>query len=572
MKLPSGDIISPMTAKKAWVDGVVTAVKTRLMTIVVWAVIIVAIYATVQTNRINHAATVASLSSKDPAVRQAEILKWAEKDQLADVLASTEDPNSDDKSPVNVASTAIRETCTADFVAMLSTGKAPDDEAMDNLYALHKDSDAKVKTATIDGLTAIGKKSDGNVTKIVNHLADGDPDVRSAASDALGKIGGDFVIARVVDAISGKPAGAKDDALATLPKIGKPASPSVISLLDTPDATFKGKLIGILGDIADPKAIPTLEQQAAATPRDPQIRRLALLSLSNVVVAALPTKAALDKAAADAAKAIAAGKPPAPSIVPTPADAATAIGAAPVLIEALGNTADDSRARSSCALALGRVKTAGAITALVQALGDIDTHITQAARTGLEAVGPAAVPSLAVAVKSPVEQVRAGAAYALGGIGNASALAALAPALTDPAVAVRQSVCESLGHSATPAAVPLLVARLSDANGFVAGAASVSLVVIGKPAITALVATLGSDNPTAPIYASRALRAIGAEASPLVMAAAQSGSSKQRTWCAVVLGWLHAPDAKPLLQKLAASTDPSVSFAAQQALQQFAAG
>lgn len=571
-KISSGDINSPMTAKKSWADGVVEAIKARLITVVVWVIIVAAIYGAIQVNRYNHAVTVAHLSSKVASIRIAEILKWSHSEQVADALASTEDPNSDDKSPINVRSASIRETCAADYVTSIKSGGVPDIEAMNNLYALHKDSNAKVQAAAITGLTFLGLKSPANIDKIVNRLADGDPDVRGAASDTLGKIGGPIVLVKLIAAVNGTPAGAKDDALATLPKVGIPASPYVISLLGTPDAAFKGKLISILGGIADPKSIPTLEMEALAQPRDPQIRRLALLNLASVVVATIPTPASIASAAASAAKAAASGTPPAPSNAPTADDVKTALAAAPVLIGALNNHDDDSRARAQCALALGRIKSGPAIASLVLALGDIDTHISQGARTGLESVGPAAVPALAAAVKSPDEQVRGGAAYALGGIGNASALSALMPSLTDPSTEVRRSVCEALGYSSNPEAIPLLVARLADPNGFVAGAAATSLVDIGKPAIPALVAVLGSSNPTAPIYGSQALQAIGAEAGPLVMAAARTGSPNQKTWCAVVLGWLHDPTAKPLLEELAVSSDPATSFAAKQALEQFTAG
>lgn len=569
-KLSSGDIIPPMTAKKSFVDGAMEAVRARLVTVIVWVVIIAVIYVSIQVNRYRHAVTVAHLSSANAAVRDAEILEWSRSEQLADALASTEDPNSDDKSPVNVKSKAIRETCSADYVALIEAGKAPDDEAMDNLYALHKDTDLPVQKASVAGLAFIGLKKPSNVTKMVARLADGDPDVRLAASDALGKIGGADVIAKLVGAINGNPPGAKDDALATLPKVGIPAAPAVVGLLNTPDNDFKGKLIMTLGTIADPRSIPTLEAEAQAQPLNPQIRRLSLLSLSAAVIANTPTPAALAAKQAAAAKAIAAKTPP--PFVPGPADVKMADTASTVLIAAVNNPADDSRARSQCALALGHIKSAPAVTALITALSDIDSQISQAARTGLESAGPAAVPQLAVAVKSPAVQVRAGAAYALGGIGNPAALSALAPALSDPAIDVRRSACVALGYSSSKDAIPLLVARLSDDNGFVAGAASTSLVDIGAPAVPALVQALGSSNATAPLYASQALQAIGDAASRPVMQAAETGSDKQKTWCAVVLGWLHVPAAQPLLQRLAASSNPSTRFAATQALQQYTAG
>ncbi|HEY3329676.1 MAG TPA: HEAT repeat domain-containing protein [Capsulimonadaceae bacterium] len=553
-----------MTTKKSWVQGIVDAARARLVTTIVWIVILLVIYVAVEVNKSNHARTVANLS--DPASRPAEVLKWAKQGRLADALAETQDPNTDDKSPANVASTKIREAAATDLNTLIASGTVSDDDALANLYALHKDTDGAVKASTVTGLAAVAAKSDANLTKLIARLADGDPDIRGASADALASIKTDAVIAKVVDAVNGNPPGAKTDALTTLSKIGKPAGPAIVSLMDTPDTAYRGQLITMLAGVADPRSIPALKDQALAEPRDPSLRRLSLLSLSAVVVATMPSSTET-AAAAKPAVVDPAAKPAPPG--PTPEEIKLALSAAPVLVAAINDPTDDSRARAQCALALGRARSPEAIAALVKALGDVDTRIAVAARSGLQASGPGAVGMIAGAVKNPSPQVRAGAAYALGGIGTPAALAAIAPALTDSSDDVRKAACQALGHSANPGAVAPLVARLADANGFVAGEAATSLQLLGKWSVPQLVAALGSTSPTAPIYATRALAAIGPDAAGPIMAAALSGSEKQKTWCAVALGRIHDPKSEAVLQTLAKSSDPSTKYAAEQALRQF---
>lgn len=541
-----------MSNQPSKVNAAVEAIRSRLITVLVWAVIIVAIFVIVSINRANEAATQAKLASPEQGVRDAEVLDLALRDKLVDALSDTQDPNTDSNSPQNKLSSQIYKNAADSMNRLIDEGKIPDSAAFTNLFMLYKDGDSK-PGATL-GLAKLAAKSDANRRYLVQRLGDGDPDVRSAAVDALSYSGGPNLAtaataAEVVTLI--KNTSAQDSVESALGKIGAPAVPYLLPYLNDPDLAFREQIITMLGSIGNSTAVPDLLQLANATPPNPPVRRLALVSLAQIVLATIPA-------------------PPAPGSTPPAKPNLQAVAqarlAAPVLTAALNNPQDDSLARAEAALALGRIADPAAVKALVAALGDLDSRVSSFARDGIEAVGPPAVNALSQALKSSNEAVRASAAWALGGIGDSAALADIHPALTDPAYQVRIAAAQGLGASSNPQSVPMLVAMLNDSNGFVAGAASGSLVDIGNPAIPALITTLGASGQTAPFYASQALERMGSPAIPALEQAAQSGTAAQKTWSAVALGQIHDPQSKPVLQQLAASGDPSTRWAAQQAL------
>lgn len=534
---------------------IANAIRGHLITVAVWAAIVVAIFVIVSVNRANEAATEATLASPNQAVRDNTVLHLALENKLIDSLADTQDPNTDSNSPQNQKSAQIYKEAADSLNRLIDERRIPDSAAFGNLFMLYKDNDAK-PGATL-GLAKLAAKSDANRRYVVERLGDGDPDVRNAAVDTLSYSSGPNLAtaataAEVVGLI--KDTSAQDSVVSALNKIGKPAVPYLLPYLNDPNLAFRAKIIGMLGTIGSPAAVPALLALADEKPIDPPVRRLALVSLAQIVLATVPA-------------------PPSPGAAPPPApnpgDLALARSAAGVLTAALNNPQDDSLARAEAALALGRIANPPAITALVTALGDLDSRVASFARDGIEAAGPPAIPALAGALTSPNQAVRTSAAWALGGIGNPAALAAMKPALTDKDYQVRMAAAQGLGASATPQSAPILVAMLGDSNGFVAGTASNSLVVIGDPAIDPLIAALGQKGQTAPFYASQALVRMGDPAVPALIRAAQTGAPAQKTWSAVALGQIHSPEARPVLSQLTSSADPSTRWAAQQALSQF---
>jgi HEAT repeat protein len=541
-----------MSKGKTWVQVAVDAVRARLVTLAVWAAIIVVIFATVSYNRAQDAAIAARLSSADQNVRDAVVLELANQNKLIDALTDTEDPNSDSSSPQNKASAVIRENAAASLNRLIAAKKIADSPALNNEFLMRKDADTAVQKTATAGIAALASANRGNMDDVVSRLSDGDPDIRSAAVDALALIGGEPVALKVMPLI--KQDASHDSVVSLVTKIGKPAVPLVLPLLSDKDLTFREEMLGILGQIADSSSIPALIGQATQPNVDAPVRRLAVTDLADTVLNTIPAPGM-----------------PAPKTPPSPAAIALAHSAGPVLVAALNNGADDSEARSQSALALGRIASPQAISALVNALSDLDNHVQTAALNGIQAVGEPAVGALANILSSKNDIVRVAAAGALGGIGASDALAVLGPALHDPSDDVRRAAAEGLGRSANPAAVPLLISFLSDSNGFVAGEAANSLHLLGAPAIGPLTAQLASSNNTTAYYASLALNDIGSDAVPSLLQSAKSSVAGQRAWSAVTLGQIHDSRAVPVLQTLTKDTNPSARWAASQALLLFGA-
>lgn len=549
------------------------AIRARLVTLAVWALIIIGIFVAVSVNRSNQAKTEAALSSDNQAVRDGIVQSLVQQGRLTDALTATQNPNEDPKSDQNVESIKIR-TNAADSVDRLTAeGKFATDRAMDTMFLLCKDSEGAVKDKAKEGLATLGGQNDANLNAIVERLKDGDPDIRGAAVDVLGKIGGDKV-AKVVDPLLQDPA-AQDSAQSAMTKVGAPAVPYLVKHLDSPDVAFRQKIVTMLGQIASPGSVPELSR-LAMDKTQPSIRRVALTALAGAV---LTNYNNAQKAADDAAKA--AKDPKAkPADVQKAREAATKAAsdfaqtrpAEPALVDALKNPEDDSEARTQAALALGRTAGPAAITALVGALGDFDARVKQAALAGVQSVGPPAAAPLTAALARGNEDTRAAAAQALGGIGTPQAVAALKGVLANPAtpVSVRRSAVVGLGQSGNPQVVPSLVAAMGDPDGSVQSAASdaiTSAQALETAAIPALIGSFAKPTPV-PINASQALSRMGDLGVPALVAATKNPNPSVQTWAAVSLGQTESkkPEVLAALAPLKENANESVKFAATEAL------
>lgn len=543
----------------------------RRITILVWAVIILGLFAIVSYNRTVQAHIEAALTSPNQKVRDAEVLNLVQSGRLIDALTSTENPNQDPTSPRNVESVKIRQNA-ADSVNRLAASHAINDrQALDNLFLLRKDSDSGVKATATTGLAALGAASVANRDYIVSKLKDGDPDIRSAAVDALSKIGG-VATAEKIDPLL-KDQAAQDSAQTALQNIGDPAVPLLVAHLTDPDIAFRQRIVTMLGQIGSPQSVPDLVKVAAND--QPSVRRLALVALANTV---LNNYNALQKAEANEQKVAADPKSKPEDIakakdaIPTAeASFAATRAAEPALISTVSNPEDDSEARTQGALALGRLGSAADIKALVGALGDYDTRVRLAALSGVQSAGAPAVGPLLVALAKGSEISRAAAAQALGGIGTPQAVAALQSALanTETPVAVRQSAVVGLGQSDNPSVVPALVASLNDTDGGVATAASDALLTpsLQQPAIPLLIAAFDKPTPV-PFNASQTLSRMGNLPVPALEAAVKSSDPNMQTWSAITLGMSDSKDPAIVasLDPLTKSANSSVQYAATQAV------
>jgi HEAT repeat protein len=355
-----------------------------------------------------------------------------------------------------------------------------------------------------------------------------------------------------------KVAAAQDSAMATLAAVGKPAIEELTSLLlDTSTVEpLRETAAADLGQIGNPEAAAALESSASPSPPNPELRRVCLTSLASIVLTSVPNVT---------------GIPAAKAPISGPRLVAQAKAEAPVLIASVLNTNDDSFARAREALALGRLATPAAINALVQTLASYDIRLASAAQSGIESVGDPAVSALSRAVIDQNQQVRQGAALALGVIGTTPALVAIRPAFSDTAPSVREAAASGLGRSKNPASMPILMAHLGDPDGSVASAISNSLHELGNPAVDGLIAALGSKNTSGsiPFFASQALSSDGQMSVSALLAASTTGTTNQKVWIAVTLGTMHDPNVVSGLKDLSNDSNARVKWAARQALEQY---
>lgn len=570
-------------------SSVLSFFQARLRAIVIVAVLILAVFGLVSYNRAAQAKIEAALASPDQNVRDAAVQNLVGSGRLMDVLINTQNPDEDKTSPQNVESLQIRKNA-ADSVNRLTTEKKiPADQALEAGFALCKDSEGAVKDTAKAGLATLAGQSDANLKAVVDRLSNGDPDIRGAAVDVLGKVGGDKAAA-TVNAVLLLPA-AQDSAISALQKIGAPSVPLVIAHLEDPkaqdDIAFRQQMVGLLDQIASPTSVGELTKLATKTDQ-PSVMRLAQVALADTVLAAYNgaqaaqdavTKAQGDlgkakdaKAQADAQKALTDAQ-----TANTKAAAALPLvaGVEPTLSAVLQDPNADSEARAQAALAIGRFASPTAIASLVTALGDFDARVRDAALAGVQSAGAPAIRPLTAALARP--DTGASAAQALGGIGTPAAVAALDAVLKNPAtpVPVREGAAIGLGRSGNPVVIPTLVRALGDRDGAVASAAQAGLLspALERDAIPALVASFSRPVP-APFYASQTLAGMGAltesDVVPALTKAIGTGGPPAQKWAAVTLGESGSKDSTVLsaLRGLAQSGNPQVQYAAQQALVQ----
>ncbi len=553
----------------------------RLRAVLIIAVLVIGLYSYVSYNHTRQAALETTLADGTLPERDAAVQGLVQNGRLVDTLINTQDPDEDVTSPHNQRSLLIRKHATDSVNRLSAEGKITPPDAFDTLFLICKDADADVKASAETGLTALGGKSDANLKAVVDRLSNGDPDIRGAAVDVLGKIGG-AKTANLVNGVLPNTA-SQDSAISALQKIGAPSVPLVVAHLEDPamqgDIVFRQQMVGVLDQIAAPSSVPELIK-IAEMPRQPSVQRLAQVALADTVLAAY-TSVRTDQTALLAAKDPAAKAAAQTALSQASAGLASVTPAAPTLRGVLADMSADSESRSQAALALGQSGSPSSVAALVTGLGDFDAQVRDAAETGLQASGPAAVGPLTAALASGSTLSRAGAAQALGGVGGAPAIAALENSFhaSGTPAAVRESAVVGLGRSGDPRVIPALVAALGDQDGTVAGAAQTGLLTpaLAKPAIPALVAALSQPTPV-PFNAAETLSRMGAlaEASavPLLTQSLASANAPAQTWAAVTLGEIGSKSAavRSALQGLSKSANPQVQYAASQSLLKIAGG
>ena len=567
-------------------NAFVTYLKPRLRAVIIVAVLVLGIYALVASNRAGQEKLEEALGSPQMGVRDAAVQGLVQNGRLIDTLISTQNPDEEKDSLQNQRSLTLRKNAAESVNRLMAANKITTAQSLDTLFLLCKDGDLKDTAET--GLATLGGQSEANLKQLAARLSNGDPDVRGAAVDVLGKIGGTNS-AITANSVLATPA-AQDSAISALQKIGAPSVPLIVAHLEDPAAAsniaFRQQMVGLLDQISSPQSIPLLTALADKSDQ-PSVQRLAQVALADTVLsvynAAQSAKDAVGKAqdaqakAKDAAARTIAQKALSDAqAAQIKAEAAVpgVSGAEPMLTTVLENLNADGEARAQAALALGRFADARAVASLITALGDFDSRVQDAAVQGVQSAGSAAVGPLTAALNTGEAGARAAAAQALGGIGTPAAASALSESVADPAtpVLVREGAITGLGRSGNVAVIPVLVRALGDKDGTVATAAADGLLTpaLEKDAIPALVAAFAQPTPV-PFNASDTLSRMGAlttsEVVPALTQAISSGSVQTQVWSAVTLGTIGTKDARVLaaLARLSASADPQVQYAASQA-------
>lgn len=384
---------------------------------------------------------------------------------------------------------------------------------------LLRDTEATVRARITEALTVLGKD---HIQVLVPAIKDSDENVRNGAKAALVGIG-PKVIPYVQPAV--KEADLRAAACDVLVRVGAPSVPALVELLADDDQDVRMAAADALGKIGSKDATLALLEST----RDvAAVRRVAISSLCAI----------RDPRSAE------------------------------LLIDVLGHTRDDGSVRARAGTALSVIGGGRAISALVAALGDLDLKVRTSVITGLQRIGNPAVKPVLGAISGGSKEVRRAGAAVLEKIGSPSAAAALPKLTRDSDPAIRLSAARGLGEQRPSAQVRVLIGMLADEDGGVADAAADSLVNLGSPAVPTLLSTISTPGRSEVVKfrAAGALARIGSAAVPELLRIANAGGTAS-AWAAYALGRAGDPVAKPILRKLAKSTDRDVRWTAMRALE-----
>lgn len=217
------------------------------------------------------------------------------------------------------------------------------------------------------------------------------------------------------------------------------------------------------------------------------------------------------------------------TIGPHPADPTLPQATEPVeaLVASLRDAGAARRVAAARALAAQGARARAALPALFEALGDEREAVRWAAAQALDAVGVSAAdePMLEAALANTDAYVRAFAAYALGGLGDAArgAVPALVAAYRKEEAEGRGTAVGALGQLGPLAkdAVPALIEGLRNPRNHRRWATARALGRIGpeaRAAVPALAAAVADENNHVRVHAAQALGRIGVDAAAAVPA------------------------------------------------------
>lgn len=215
-------------------------------------------------------------------------------------------------------------------------------------------------------------KSKRVVLALVAALKDGDPTVRAAAAEALGRLGDASAAGDLAAALRDSEPTVQREATFALAELEDPrAVEPLIAATRLADAEVREKAADALGNLEDPRAIPALER--LLSDQNTQVRKSAINALSQFELTAAPE----------------------------------------ALLAALRD--QNAEVRHEAAHTVGHIGDRRAVTALKTLLEDPNSEVRDAAVEALHEIGDeAALQALIGALKSPYPEVRRASAEALG--------------------------------------------------------------------------------------------------------------------------------------------------------------
>ncbi|MBI5830839.1 MAG: HEAT repeat domain-containing protein [Armatimonadetes bacterium] len=432
---------------------------------------------------------------------------------LIDVALTS--PDKDVRSNASLALQAIGEVAVPEMIDAISggspsqkigcagaIGKLKSPRAIDGLVGALAAKEEEVRLACRDALVAMQEAA---VKPLITALGNKDAFTRQHACEALGEIGDKAAAKpllknidddnRLVRLAATYAVGKVHDKVATVPLVAKMADK---------DREIREAAAVSLGQISDQAAVPTLI--VALNDSVDKVREQAASALGRLAPADAASLAAIQSAcnAADegtrGSAVFALGRIGNPSTIPA---IAGRLAKDPAII-----------VRQRAARALGELKSADAIPALLAAFSDKDWRVNYAAQEGLALLGKPAVAPLITLLGGQDALLARYARKSLVRMDPAPVAELVALTAAGNASLARVNGTIALGEIGAAKATAALEKLKTDADPLVAEAAKQALIVRGTPAIGAEAIAPAADTKAAPAPAPAPAKAKAAPAGP----------------------------------------------------------
>jgi len=147
------------------------------------------------------------------------------------------------------------------------------------------DADEGVRAEAAKALAQLEIEDPVYVSMLLTGLKDPSPFVRGPVARLLGRLEDARVVRPLLDALHDRHWKVRRNAENALVSMGDPAVPSLIEQLAEAKETTLLLLIGILGEIGDPRAVEPLEKLRASREVPPEVRATASLALGTIAAA-----------------------------------------------------------------------------------------------------------------------------------------------------------------------------------------------------------------------------------------------------------------------------------------------